>query len=273
MGMADDEFGVLPVDIDSGRLTVSELEKLTSGEGLDVYFDELTVLDDGTLAYKDSRVLLYIRDVHVYGNHQNREPRYHVSHCRTLQEMTAKGRFERYVVSTEINGEFKLNFISKGTKKSERRRLSVCQNCLGNLTFDGFKFEMKRGERREIVRRFTPERFFKKYTRSLHGPLPRHNSENAPLDDYPRDWSSISTQTKRTASWRCEECKRDLSAKHLQRFLDVHHRNGVRRDSFRSNLKVVCVGCHAEEPNHAHVRNDPRYKDYLRVRPAAADVN
>jgi hypothetical protein len=49
-------------------LTALELERLTSQDGLDISLDDLKVLEDGTLAYKDSRVLLYIRDVPIYGD-------------------------------------------------------------------------------------------------------------------------------------------------------------------------------------------------------------
>jgi hypothetical protein len=65
MGIPRDSFGSLTVMIEAGRLSELELEKLTSQDGLEISLDDLRVLDDGTLAYKNSRVLLYIRDVAV----------------------------------------------------------------------------------------------------------------------------------------------------------------------------------------------------------------
>src|SRR3954463_3777323 len=97
MSIPRDVYGSFSLSIDRNHLTIAELDLLTSGEGIDVSFDELTILPDGTLAYKDSRVLLYIRDIHVYGGRDG-EPRYHLSNCTTLRDMTEKGRFERYIV-------------------------------------------------------------------------------------------------------------------------------------------------------------------------------
>jgi hypothetical protein len=128
MGIPSDRYGSFSLEIDPGRLTVEELDRLT-GEGIDISFDELTLLPDGTLAYKDSRVLLYIRDVHVYGR-QEWEPRYHLYNCKKLVEMSNKGRFERYVVSGRTDGWFKIILIRENNQTPEDRRLCVCQNCL-----------------------------------------------------------------------------------------------------------------------------------------------
>jgi hypothetical protein len=107
MGIADGQYGSFSAEIDASRLTLDELDRLT-GDGIDIYFNELTVLPDGTLGYKGNRVLLYIKDVHVYGD-QESEPRYHLFNCATLVNMTQSGRFERYVISTKSNGEFRIN--------------------------------------------------------------------------------------------------------------------------------------------------------------------
>ena len=262
MEIPDDVYGSLSVDGEPGRLTVEELDRLTSGEGIDVSFDELTILKDGTLAYKDSRVLLYIRDVHVYGDSE-REPRYHLSNCATLQEMNEKGRFDRYVIATEDGGVFKINLISSGKTKTERRRLSVCQNCLHGLAFEGFSSQMDRRTRARIVSEFSPDQFFAVYPRSLHVKRPTYDSDTAPLNDYPSDFHEISDRVRRESGWQCDACKRVLSDNKLRRYLDVHHINGDRRDNRNTNLRALCVGCHANQPNHHHVKNDPRYRAYI----------
>jgi len=99
MGIQRDHYGTLTVVMSAARLTPEELERLVSLDGLDITsLDDLKILDDGTLALKDRRVLLYIRDVTEY---QGRavEPRFHVAHCKKLLEMRERNRFEsRYVV-------------------------------------------------------------------------------------------------------------------------------------------------------------------------------
>jgi hypothetical protein len=62
-------------------LTKEELEQLVAG-GIEVYFDEITELEDGTLGYKNSRVLVYIRDVPTYGGDFTL-PKFHVAFCST----------------------------------------------------------------------------------------------------------------------------------------------------------------------------------------------
>jgi hypothetical protein len=108
-------------------LTEEELERL-GDVGIDVYFDEITRLDDGTLAYKDSRVLVYIRDVPTYGSDFTM-PRFHVAFCSTLQKMFEAHRADRYVVATKESGDFFIQKIANGKKLSDGtwERLSVCQ--------------------------------------------------------------------------------------------------------------------------------------------------
>ncbi len=142
MGLAHSAEGTIVIEKPRHILTSEELDVLISGEGIDVSFDEITILSDGTFGYKDSRVLVYIRDVIKYGNRRKEhDPRYHVMNCITLQTMRANGRFQRYVVAAELSGKFKINIIEGGRViRSEKKRLLVCQNCLDGLGFlKGFR--------------------------------------------------------------------------------------------------------------------------------------
>jgi hypothetical protein len=53
--------------INGDTLTVEEVERL-SREGIDIPLEDVRVLPDGTLAYKNQRVVVYIRDVKQYRN-------------------------------------------------------------------------------------------------------------------------------------------------------------------------------------------------------------
>src|SRR5438105_4185565 len=118
----------------SETLTVEEIERL-SKEGIEIPLDEVRVLKDGTLAYKNQRVVVYIRDVkqyrHVVPGEQDL-PRFHISHCDKLQEMRANNRYQRYVVSTRESGIFQINLKAQTSSRFEAReeRLRVCQFCL-----------------------------------------------------------------------------------------------------------------------------------------------
>ncbi len=253
MGIADDHYGSFSPKVDNSRLTVEELDRLT-GDGIDVYFKELTILknENDTFGYKGNRVLLYIRDVHLYRD-EEREPRYHLCNCATLVNMTQNGRFERYVISTKSNGHFLINLIRDNrVMSSEHRRLRVCQNCLDKLSLNGFSRRMRQSKKERIVAEFTPDEFFRIYPRSLHAVKPKHDSDTAPLNDYPTDFPAISESLRRENGYRCEKCGNNFS--HRRQDLHVHHVNGVRWDNERQNLKILCVACHAKEPQHSHMR-------------------
>jgi hypothetical protein len=263
MGLPREALGTLDVHIDAGRLTASELERLTSQDGLDIALDDLRVLDDGTLAYKDSRVLLYIRDVNVMGDREP-EPRYHLANCSTLRQMRERKRFNRYVVSTRLDGVFNLN-ISRGQSSTRRLvPLSVCQNCLEFLNFDGFRIEWARDRRIRAVRGFSLDGFFSKYPKSLHHEEPRYNSDNAPLNNYTANFSDISDRMKAAARYRCEACDFDCSAKGLKKFLHTHHIDGDKSNNSPLNLKVLCLDCHAKE--HHHMRALPDFREFQSIK-------
>jgi len=266
MGIPRNVYGSLTVLVAAGRLTELELEKLTSPNGLDISGDELTILPDGTLAYKNSRVVLYIRDVTVYGSHEI-QPRFHLANCATLQQMRERNRIERYVVSTRTDGRFNLNVINAGKAKTELYDLSVCQNCLNLLNFDGFVMNWSKTKRIDFVKLFNIGRFFDKYPRSLlYARTPTYNSDNAPLNVYSEDFEAISRKVRSDSGWRCQRCGINLSAPADRRWLHVHHINGLKHDNNRENLETICIGCHAEEPNHGHIKNNPDYYEYSKAK-------
>jgi hypothetical protein len=206
MGIPPNVYGSLTVAISASRLTPEELDRL-SEDGIEVGLDEVDVLDDGTLIYKNARVLLYIRDVHPYQEKVDL-PRFHIAHCPTLKNMSEVGRSHRYLISARVDGTFRLNVFRGNIMKTENQPLNVCQNCLGALEFNGFKNNLTRAERTLHVSAFTPAHFFEQYPRLLDGV--GHGDENvAPVNAYPTDFPKISTQIRIAAGWRCQEgtCK------------------------------------------------------------------
>lgn len=262
MGIPQNVYGSLIVSIDPSRLTRLELEKLTSQDGLDISLDELTTLPDGTLAYKDSRVILYIRDVTVMSNRENL-PKFHLANCRTLRQMRENKRFERYVVKAEMSKNFNLNIIRDKNIQSQSCQLDVCQNCLDLLIFDGFRISWQQEKRNYAVKRFEIKHFFEKYPRSLHTIRPKNTNITAPLNIYTDNFKKISSDFRKEAGWICQCCKVDLSASSKRKWLHVHHKNGLKHDNDRNNLAVLCISCHAEQPFHGHIKNTPDYQEFI----------
>jgi hypothetical protein len=227
-------------------------------EGLEVAGSEIKTHTDGTLIYKNKRVLVHIRDAthHI--------PRYHLTDCLTLVEMKTQGRFEKYVVSEGDEGIF---FVRMGGGPLTKRPLPVCQNCLDKLNWNGFSRDsMPRSARHEIVRLFSVKEFFKKYPISLHPVLPTSTAETAPKNDYPENWSFIASELKRQLGYYCQQCRLVLGEAH-KRFLHVHHVNGVKSDCRVENLKCLCLSCHAEQPMHEGMKQSSEYKDFKSVFP------
>lgn len=276
--MRADRLGDISLTVDPNRLTEAELDRLVHG-GLDVSsIDDVRVLPDGTLAYKDSRVLVYIRDVAIYkkykGNGVWNLPRFHFANCETLQKMRQEKRFERYVVAARKDGLFEVNLIeNEKNVRSSTERLRVCQNCLSALSYEGFSREMPSREREARVSAFRLDKFFSAYPRALLMGRPEQMSNFAPLNVYPDDFPELAAKIKAARGWRCEAlgCGVVLSAPELRKYLHLHHVNGQKYDSRPENLSLRCISCHSDEPRHAHVKAMPDYLEFQRIRPRLLD--
>lgn len=248
------------------RLTKEETEKLAKGV-MEIKLDEIRVLDDGTLAYKDSRVILHIRDVSNYrrGDSDQIEdlPRFHVSYCDTLEYMFSINRDKRYVGATREDGSFEIKIITKGKEKSRNEKLIICQNYLKKLGWEGCLKRSSQKKMDSLVSGFTLQDFFKKYNKTLITETPTHTSDTAPINDYSRDWDEVSKRKKVECGYRCEQCGLDLSSH--QKFLQCHHKNGQKNDNSLSNLIVLCLGCHVKEPMHGHMRALPDYQEFIQI--------
>jgi hypothetical protein len=268
MGIAPNVYGRLEVVVDPGRLSPLELEKLASREGLEIAsLDEIRVLADGTLAFKNNRILVYIRDHTIHGNRPV-DPKYHVANCDTLKEMKRTQRFARYVVAVRLDGTFRINLIEGTRSKTELRKLSVCQNCLNLLKFDGFEMGAPKSTRMKKVQSFTLERYFLKYSQTFHSTIPTKDSDTAPLNDYAQDFSERSNALRAAANWTCQNvrCGVKLNKHEHRKYLHVHHINGVKSDDAPHNHRILCIECHAKEPSHGHLTKLPDHQRYLALK-------
>ncbi len=251
------QLGSFELPLPNTHLSVDE-KRLLEKEGIEVQsLDLIRALSDGTLAYKNSRVLVHIRDISVYGGGSwNSMPKFHVADCSTLADMRAKERFGRYVIATRDDGLFQIRKKSdaSGWRTSEVG-LDVCKNCLDKLRFDGYSHNLSQSMKNSIFSSFSIVEYFSRYPKALLKHRPVHSDRSAPLDDYPTNWREISEDYKATVNWSCERCGVVLADIKLKRYLHVHHRNGQKFDCRMANLQALCLKHHAEQPLHGHLKN------------------
>jgi hypothetical protein len=211
------------------RLTPRQLEQLTT-DGIDIpSLTELRALGDGTLAYGNHRVFVYVRDaappaVHHAASDEHWS-RFHVANCERIRALRASRQSAPYVASAETN--------------VRRKYLRVCPDCLGELQYE------------DLVQSFSVERFYHLWPRELPE---AQISQTVPLDDFGGDFGENAAAAMALAHYRCTRCDIDLSADHLRRFLHVHHRQVVKHDNPLSELVVLCIGCHANQSGHGLMR-------------------
>lgn len=219
-------------------------------EGIEVKLSEVDVTDNGLFTYRGRQVLLYIQDhgrrVQDALDDGSEGKKFHVAYCRTLEDMHSRGRYERYVATNDLSGEFYITGYDNDTREriDGRTRLKVCKNCLGKLNY-------RRAGRTidQIVAEFDLEAFFATYKSSFpHMPRRRAGEFDG---HYTADWQEVARGYKQIKNFTCESCHLDLKdALHL---LHVHHINGIKTNNSPANLKALCIECHSQQPDHRHI--------------------
>ncbi len=262
------KMGASAADFSADMEDLGEIEELGQLllEGVDdVQLSDVKANSGGLLEYKGYQVVLYIPDqgfrieeVMIDGALGKK---FHVMDCRTLRNMRAAGRGERYSVRNGLGNTFPVHGVTKYRKKIEgvEAELVVCKNCLNESNYKGYRSHSVR--RKDIFSEFDLEEFFTTYSSYFkHPPI---GADNKRANEYTTDWKSVSAQFRASKEWICESCGIDLSDPSHKYLLHTHHINGQRRDNNFANLKALCKDCHSKEPYHERLFIS--HKDRLRI--------
>ena len=235
--------------LDSSRVGIDPIDiELERGKEVDIKDIDFS----GPVAAVNGRqILLYIQD-HSFRFHsvlsgEDSGNRFHVTDCKKLEEMRRNNKFERYVVTNNLSGKFKISGegrYDRGRKESEVA-LIVCKLCLIKLNYRGAEYYPVR---QKITQEFSIPEFFKTYSSCF-----RHEPKGfrSGSQGYTPNWNDIASHLKKEKDYQCEKCS--VMLKEHKRLLHVHHINGVKFDNVPTNLKVLCADCHRREPLHSHM--------------------
>ena len=218
-----------------------------------VVLSDLTEVSEnsGLLTLEDLPILVYILDTQSTKKdlkyHPEMSKRFHVTECATIRQMRTSGRFERYCVTRRDDGLFRVYSIDHEELES---RLKLCLNCFRKIKWAEEK-RLPLGSSNEVKwDSFDIAEYFRKYPAKFRRP-PSRSSDKVKPNKYSDDWHEISRKYRDRKKWTCERCHVDLSSS--SRLLDVHHKDGNKRNNKPRNLMALCKICHSEQPHHNHM--------------------
>ena len=82
-----------------------------------------------------------------------------------------------------------------------------------------------------------------------------------PFDYEAAWWRTLSVWYRKQQNWKCEACHLSL---HIHTgYLHAHHIWGTRL-STPEDLIALCIGCHAEQPGHDHLKEESDYQGFMK---------
>ena len=218
----------------------------------------------GLLAIGNTQITLHIydpfSDKEVLSEQPATQPKFHLTECKTIENMRDKGRFDRYVSSNRRDGLFQVRpyeFDKKIRGAEMEANLTPCKNCLMSLNYNGYAQQDIYSMKEKIFSNFSLKNFFKDFE-SVFRCLPLYTVETFPEGNYTKDWACRSHEARRKANWTCSCC--GICCVEQTGLLHVHHKDGNRGNNRPSNLEVLCLACHKSRPFHGRMAYSPQKK-------------
>lgn len=205
---------------------------------------DIKVDEDGiriTYEGKEYKGYMFIREYHI--SRFKTFPKFHLVRCETIDSFILNGRFnQRYEFSNaKTNDVYDIDTEPHTIHKDKVLRL--CKNCV-KMIEDEIKDTNDFFENLGI----------------------KDVSEDIEIDieGYVKDWHKISREYRKLSGYKCESCNIKIDNRFDQRFLHVHHHDGDKTNNNKSNLKCLCILCHAHiDSTHKSNFNKSRNKHEL----------
>lgn len=188
--------------------------------------------DDGV----ERQVFLYKKDyrMQTYG-----KPRFHICKCSVIDEFISIGRFKQHYVRANSEPVPVID-LDDGRRLKQIDELPLCNYCRKMVA--GYD-RMDSSDFVEMLRQANDNK--------------EEDYEGVELDlfGYTKDWDNISKTYREKHNYTCEKCGLHIEDDYDRQYMHVHHINGDKLNNKESNLKCLCLYC------HAHV--DDRHKKNL----------
>lgn len=216
----------------------------------------LTVLKDGTVR----KTVAYISERPDWYDTRGWDyPKYHLFECQTLETMRKNEKGHRYKKTMRADGKFLILITYNDSRDSKQiyKELEVCGYCKNHYN--------KQYNENVTKKTFNLKTYFEK---PIDGATPyidiAYDFTTVPKF-YSRNWKQISDSLKMQLNYTCQQCGIKLEGDH-KKYLHVHHVNSNPSNNIVSNLKAVCIECHAEEHNHSHIKASNDYRQFMRIK-------
>ena len=242
--------------IDDSKL----VELLNTGE-VEIPIEEIKT-KGGIFEYKGRKVIVYIRD--QYEKYHSRGYKFHLTRCNAIDNAFKNRRNSRYVISLRTDGQFKINLLNDNivVKKDLVEPMKVCKYCLYKLDYKKYTAHPKK-IKNTIYNDFNLEEYFSIYQYTKLNNKNFRNSTSAPLNIYNKDFKLKSKSIREDKNYTCQKCLVNLSKKENRRFLHTHHKDGDKSNDNLTNLQVLCIECHSNQPGHERLKYGLDYRNFM----------